>query len=80
MSKVYTADALRRMEATLASGDVGRRTRDEVASMLSYAAGVLERLYECYDDLYVVGAIEYNYILRGDVGKRMNENELRIYW
>ena len=69
MSKVYTADALRRMEAVLASGDVGRQTRDEVASMLSYAAGVLERLYECYDDLYVLGTIEYNYILRGDAGK-----------
>ena len=69
MSKVYTADALRRMEAILASGDIGQQTRDEVASMLSYAAGVLERLDECYDDLHVIGKIEYNYILRGDAGK-----------
>ena len=69
MSKVYTADALRRMKAVLASGDVGRQTRDEVASMLRYAAGVLERLEECYADPYGIGDIEYNYILRGDAGK-----------
>lgn len=70
MSKVYTADALRRMEAILASGDVGRRTREEVASMLRYAAGVLERLEECYADPYGIGDIEYNYVLRGDAGEK----------
>lgn len=64
-SKVYTADALRRMEAILASGDVGRQTRDEVASMLSYAAGIFDRLKECRDDLYVIGDGDYNYIING---------------
>ena len=69
MSKVYTADALRRMEATLASGDVGQRTREEVASMLRYAAGVLERIGECYADLYVIGDGDYSYIVSWKEGE-----------
>lgn len=68
-SNVYTANALRQMGAILASGDIGQQTREEVASMLRYAAGVLERLEECYADLYGIGDIEYNYVLRGDAGK-----------
>ena len=78
--KSYTAQDMRKMEAIVASGDVGSMTRERVALMLKQAAEMRERAEEvgARHSLYY-GKVDYesetaivdevDYILRGADGK-----------
>lgn len=46
VSKIYTAQEMREMEAIVASGDIGSMTRERVSIMLKYAAEMRERAEE----------------------------------
>lgn len=78
--KSYTAQDMRKMEAIVASGDIGPMTRERVALMLKQSAEMHERAEEvrARHSLYY-GRVDYenetaivdevDYILRGAEGK-----------